>query len=153
MSSAPMISCATSICSSRAARSRARSSTWWLRLCAMSATVERDKSSAGAPQPGAAWNGAALRRTPLAGFISVVTGLLLWELLSRVVVANPLFLAAPSQIFSAILSLAESGELGRHVGISALEFAIGYVIASFIGIGLGFAMASSETAKQVSQPW
>ncbi len=119
----------------------------------MAATIERDKSSAGAPQPGAAWNGAALRRIPLAGFISVVTGLLLWELLSRVVVANPLFLAAPSQIFSAILSLAESGELGRHIGISALEFAIGYVIASFIGIGLGFAMASSETAKQVSQPW
>jgi len=95
----------------------------------------------------------SMRRNQLAGLVSVVTGLLLWEALSRVLIANSLFLAAPSQIVGAIIQLARTGELWRHVGVSAWEFAIGYVIASFIGIGLGLAMASSVTTKQVLQPW
>jgi NitT/TauT family transport system permease protein len=96
---------------------------------------------------------AALRRNHLAGFLSIAIGLTLWEVLSRYVVANPLFLAAPSQIVGAIFTLGETGELWRHMGISGLEFIIGYVIAAFLGIALGLAMASSALAKQVSQPW
>ena len=89
----------------------------------------------------------------VAGAISVVGGLLLWELISRVLVANPLFLAAPSQILQAIYALTFSGEMQRHMAISAIEFALGYVIASVIGIALGFAMANSVTAKRALQPW
>jgi NitT/TauT family transport system permease protein len=93
------------------------------------------------------------RENHLAGLLSVIIGLLIWELISRVFVANALFLAAPSQVFAAIISLARSGELWRHVWISAVEFAIGYVIASVIGIGLGLGMASSVRFKQIMQPW
>ena len=94
-----------------------------------------------------------LRTNYLAGLSSVATGLLLWEFMSRFLIANTLFLAAPSQIFAAIIKLAATGELWRHVSVSGLEFVIGYVIASFIGIALGLAMASSATVKQVMQPW
>jgi NitT/TauT family transport system permease protein len=97
------------------------------------------------------WAGA--RQNYLAAILSVTGGLLLWEFISRVLVANALFLAAPSQILYAIYALSASGELGRHMAISGLEFIIGYVIASVIGIGLGFAMASSPRAKQALQPW
>jgi NitT/TauT family transport system permease protein len=89
----------------------------------------------------------------MAGTISVVSGLLLWELLSRFVVANPLFLAAPTQILAAIFALAESGELWRHLGISSIEFALGYVFASVLGILAGLAMANSVLAKQAMSPW
>src|SRR5215813_1918006 len=95
----------------------------------------------------------ALRRNHLAGFLSIVVGLALWEVLSRFVVANPLFLAAPSQILGAIFSLGETGELWRHIGISGLEFVIGYLIAAVLGIALGLAMARSVLVKQVTQPW
>jgi NitT/TauT family transport system permease protein len=88
-----------------------------------------------------------------AGAISVVGGLVLWELISRVFVANPLFLAAPSQIMQAIYALTLTGEMQRHMAISGVEFALGYVIASVIGIVLGFAMANSATAKRALQPW
>ena len=37
-------------------------------------------------------------------------------------VANALFLAAPSQIAYAIYELSLSGQLGRHITISAAEF-------------------------------
>src|SRR5579862_5334937 len=94
-----------------------------------------------------------LRRRYLAGTLSVVGGLLLWELVSRVQVANALFLAAPSEIVVAIYNLAATGQLWHHIAVSAAEFALGYVIASSIGIALGLAMASSATMKQALQPW
>jgi NitT/TauT family transport system permease protein len=96
---------------------------------------------------------AALRRNYLAATLSVLGGLTLWEIISRYVVANALFLAGPSQIAVAIYHLAMTGELWRHIGISAAEFALGYVVASVLGIALGLAMASSATAKQALQPW
>jgi NitT/TauT family transport system permease protein len=97
------------------------------------------------------WQGA--RRRYLAGTLSVLGGLLLWEILSRFMVANALFLAAPSQIVWAVYALTDTGEMQRHIAISAVEFALGYVIASALGIVVGFAMANSVTAKQMLQPW
>ena len=44
----------------------------------------------------------ALPRFYFAGLLRSSAGLLLWELVSRLLVANPLFLAAPSQIVHAI---------------------------------------------------
>src|ERR1700735_3901693 len=88
-----------------------------------------------------------------AGFLSVVIGLLIWEIVSRFVIANALFLAAPSEIAFAIYNLAVTGQLWHHIAVSAAEFALGYVIASVLGIALGLAMASSDTVKQACQPW
>ena len=79
-----------------------------------------------------------------AGLLSVLGGLLLWEVVSRFLVANTLFLAAPSQILTAIVALARSGELWRHMSVSAIEFALGYVIASVLGVIIGFAMAEES---------
>ena len=94
-----------------------------------------------------------IRRRYLAGTLSVIGGLVLWEVVSRYLVANALFLASPTEIGVAIYHLALTGELWHHIGISAAEFALGYVIASILGILLGLAMASSPTAKQALQPW
>jgi NitT/TauT family transport system permease protein len=119
----------------------------------MAATGIGESKTAAPPRGRTSDVASALRRNHLAGLLSVASGLALWEVISRFVVANPLFLAAPSQIFAAVLSLAASGELWHHMGVSGLEFIIGYVIASLIGIALGLAMASSALAKQVTQPW
>jgi NitT/TauT family transport system permease protein len=97
--------------------------------------------------------GGALHPRYFAGILSVAGGLLLWELISRLLVDNALFLAAPSQIAVAIYNLAVTGQLWHHVGVSAAEFALGYVIASVLGIALGLAMASSATMKRALQPW
>ncbi len=113
-------------------------------------TLDRPQQPAsGAPHPFVA----AFRRHYLASFLSVTGGLLLWEFISRFVINNALFLAAPSQIAVAIYHLAVSGQLWHHMAISALEFALGYIIAAVLGIALGLAMASSVTAKQALQPW
>jgi NitT/TauT family transport system permease protein len=96
---------------------------------------------------------ATLRGHYLASTLSVVGGLLVWEIVSRFLVNNSLFLAAPSQIAVAVYNLAVTGQLWQHVEVSAVEFALGYVTASIIGIALGLAMASSVTVKQALQPW
>jgi NitT/TauT family transport system permease protein len=85
--------------------------------------------------------------------VSVLGGLALWEAISRLVVANKLFLAAPTQIGAAIWKLSASGELAHHVAVSASEFALGFGIASVLGILLGLAMAESVAAKTMLQPW
>ena len=105
-----------------------------------------------APDPAAPHPIVSLSRY-YAGALSVVGGLLVWEVVSRFLIANALFLAAPSQIAVAIYHLGVSGELWHHIAVSAAEFAVGYVIASAIGIALGLAMASSATAKRALQPW
>jgi NitT/TauT family transport system permease protein len=94
-----------------------------------------------------AWNGAGI------GTMSVVGGLLIWEAVSRLLVTNALFLAAPSQIFVALGNLAKSGELSADIWVSTVEFLLGYVIAAVGGIVLGLAMASGERLKKVLQPW
>jgi NitT/TauT family transport system permease protein len=110
---------------------------------------QQTQPASGVPHPFVA----GFRRHYLAGTLSVAGGLLLWELISRLVVNNALFLAAPSQIAVAVYNLAVSGQLWHHMAISAVEFVLGYVIASVLGIALGLAMASSVTAKQALQPW
>src|ERR1700691_4590110 len=124
----------------------------------MSATSDGVKSlnppAAGAPDaiPPHPFFG-MLRRRYMAATLSVGGGLLVWEIISRFFVNNALFLAAPSQIAVAIYNLAVTGQLWHHLAISAAEFALGYVIASALGIALGLAMASSVTMKQAFQPW
>lgn len=94
-----------------------------------------------------------IHRTWWRGTVSVVAGLFVWEVISRYFVANALFLAAPTQIVRAIFTLAETGQLGRHIAISSLEFVVGYVIACVLGVALGLLMASSVAMKQALQPW
>ena len=106
----------------------------------------------------APWEGLGRAFRPLfhsrfQGTISIVGGLAVWELISRVIVNNSLFLAAPTQIIAAIVNLATTGELEHHIAISGIEFIIGYVIACVLGIALGVAMAGSATVKQMTQPW
>ena len=46
-----------------------------------------------------------------------------------------------------------SGELWPHISISAVEFALGYLIASVLGVAIGMAMAESEIARKALEPW
>ena len=109
-----------------------------------SKTVETASSH---PFPHAFWTRYAVAA------LSVIGGLVLWEVISRFFVANALFLAAPSQIAVAIYNLGLSGELWHHFAISAVEFVLGYLIASALGIALGLAMAASDAVKRAMQPW
>jgi len=117
------------------------------------------KSEIDQARPAAApWEGLtrffhALGLNRMRGALSIIGGLALWELAGRFLVNNSLFLATPIQVMGAIVKLAETGELERHMEVSGLEFILGYVIACLAGIALGVAMAGSPAIKQITQPW
>src|SRR5919205_1463091 len=68
------------------------------------------------------------------GLGSIIGGLLLWELVSRFIVGSKLFLAAPSQVVLALIDLAGSGELEKHIYVSGVEFLLGYTVACVLGV-------------------
>jgi NitT/TauT family transport system permease protein len=83
---------------------------------------------------------------------SVLGGLLLWEILGRLV-NNPLFLATPLQAIAELGRMTASGELQYHAWVSGQEFLYGFVIGSVGGILIGLAMASSRTSAAALGPW
>jgi NitT/TauT family transport system permease protein len=85
--------------------------------------------------------------------ISVVVGLLIWEMVDSLTVHNPLVLVGPSRIVEAFVSLLSRGEIARHVHTTFVEFILGYLVGVVVGIGLGVMMALSRTLKDILNPW
>jgi ABC-type nitrate/sulfonate/bicarbonate transport system permease component len=93
------------------------------------------------------------RRSRRRAFLSIIGGILLWELIGRFVVTNPILFAPFSKVMLAGWSLLLSGDLVAHVGVSALEFAIGFGLATVLGVALGFAMATNRAVQDALDPW
>lgn len=98
---------------------------------------------------------AGLRRFGQSGWTiaSIVGGFMIWEIISRYLVASKLFLAAPSQILVALAEMWSGGDMLHHLTISGGEFVLGYVSASIAGIAVGIVLANSTVAKRIIQPW
>jgi NitT/TauT family transport system permease protein len=89
----------------------------------------------------------------LRGVASVIGAFVLWELIARYVVANPLFLASFSAVIVRAIELWKSGELQNHIWVSFVEFAGGFLLASIVGISLGIVMAGSRIVRELFDPW
>jgi NitT/TauT family transport system permease protein len=100
---------------------------------------------------GAAQGGAASRRLDVQGFFSanerwIIGGgalagvLLVWELVARLGLIDPLFISAPSLVARAGYTLVADGELWPDLQMSATEFVLGYALAALVGIPLGLAI-------------
>lgn len=84
--------------------------------------------------------------------VSVVSGLVLWEVLGRWVV-NPLFLPPLSDIWTRFLELVANGQLGHDVWTSAQEYLLGLLVAILVGSSVGIAMAASSIIRHLLEPW
>ncbi|MDO9413286.1 MAG: ABC transporter permease [Pseudolabrys sp.] len=85
--------------------------------------------------------------------VSIVAGLLMWELAGRFIVKKALFLTTPSQIVVEMWRLTASGQLKQHLYVSGIEFGTGLAIAIVLGIAIGFLMATNKYAKRALGPW
>lgn len=91
---------------------------------------------------------ASLARGLLSFFVVAVA----WEIAGRSE-RWPLLIAPLSEIWVKFLQLAASGELARHIAVSLNEFFVGFALAALFGIGLGVAIASSDSVRDVVDPW
>jgi NitT/TauT family transport system permease protein len=115
-------------------------------------------------QPGAVATGApvlrprrhrlrAIRPSTWRGLLSILSVVVLWEVAARTVVKNPLFFAPLTAVVVRTLELWRAQELQVHIWTSVVEFFLGFVIASVVGIAAGVVMATSETVRDLFDPW
>ncbi|MEH1873661.1 ABC transporter permease subunit [Nostoc sp.] len=75
--------------------------------------------------------------------------LLLWEIASRTGLLSSRILPAPSSVVFTAFKLASTGELFRHMGISAARAISGFIIGGGIGFILGLLTGFSRIAEQL----
>lgn len=75
-----------------------------------------------------------------------------WELTARYVIANPLFLAPPSEVALRAVEMWKAGELQRHLTVSFEEFGCGFALAAVVGIAAGIALAQSKSLRGFFDP-
>ena len=85
--------------------------------------------------------------------ISVVLGLIIWQMVDFLLIHNPLVLVGPLRVTQTFMNLLSRGVLGRHVYATFVEFILGYLVGVVIGIGLGVAIALSRRTKEILNPW
>jgi NitT/TauT family transport system permease protein len=84
---------------------------------------------------------------------SVVLGLVAWELVSRYLVDDKLFLVGPIDIFHRMGTMFGDENLMKDVKVSGQEFGLGMLLSIVIGIPVGLVIALSPKTKAVLQPW
>ncbi|MGF7160830.1 NitT/TauT family transport system permease protein [Rhodoligotrophos appendicifer] len=86
------------------------------------------------PPSRGAGSGRVLSERTVIGSLSVLTGLILWELVARANLISPFLVSSPSAIAEAFIDLTASGELQRQLLISGKEFAVGLILSIVIGL-------------------
>ena len=85
--------------------------------------------------------------------VSILSVIVIWELLGRFVINNDLVFAPLSHVFVRAFEMAESGELWRHVRASGIAFLIGYSASVIFGVMLGFLVATRPRFAFYVEPW
>ena len=87
------------------------------------------------------------------GCISILVGLAVWEILTRVFLENELLIPPPSSVLRTIWKLASTGALNEHFGTTFLEFAYGFSVACVVGVILGYLMGMYSWFDEIVDPW
>ncbi|HEY1669046.1 MAG TPA: ABC transporter permease [Trebonia sp.] len=83
--------------------------------------------------------------------LSVVVFLGIWQIAGAHV--NPILLATPTRVWSAFISLIQSGTLGPAF-LRAMEvLAVGFAIAAVVGIAVGILMGRSSVVRRILNPY
>ena len=85
--------------------------------------------------------------------VSIVGGLLSWQLISSSGFVDPLFLPKLSDILADLWNLLFSGKLNEHLVASGIEFGVGMLLALAVGISVGVAMGASTRIDKLLIWW
>lgn len=121
-----------------------------------SPTAEPKRRSSKRPPParGAAHKPMGVLLKYGAPLLSVVSGLLLWEMVARIWFdGRTALFAGPIAIWGEASELWRAGELQHHILVSGYELLVGVGLATCVGIVVGFLMAASRLIHQALDPW
>jgi NitT/TauT family transport system permease protein len=86
------------------------------------------------------------------GVLAIVLALAVWQFVAAVIIRYPFILPAPTDVFTAFLSLLSNGTLLLDMEASLIHFGIGLGLALIVGIPLGIAMGWSRRAESFMDP-
>lgn len=86
----------------------------------------------------------------IAGFLLLVC---VWEFAVRMHYLRALFFSSPSGIVAAFGEALDRGTLWHDIQVSLVEFALGYLLAAVLGIGIGLAAGWYRRVNYVASPW
>ena len=84
--------------------------------------------------------------------ISICAGLLAWQLLGMSM-KDVAMMPTPSIVIVALTNLFVTGEIWKHIYASMSVFLFGMVLATIVGVLLGFLWAHSSFMENYIQPW
>jgi len=89
----------------------------------------------------------------LRGIYSIVGGVVIWEILARLLLDDELLIPPPSSVLRSLWSLTVSGKLNQHFAATLLEFTYGFSTACVIGVLLGYLMGRYKWVDEIMDPW
>jgi len=88
------------------------------------------------------------------GAAAVVIFLVIWELVGNVLqLINPMFMSAPSLIFSAAVQLFASGEIYNDLYVSGVELFWGYLLSAIVAVPFGIMVGWYKRASYIFDPF
>ena len=94
-----------------------------------------------------------LRKEIVRGCVSIVAGLVIWEVLTRLLLENELLIPPPSSVLLSFWQLLISGKLNKHFVATLTEFFYGFTTACIVGIAIGYFMGMHRWFDEVMDPW
>ncbi|MGE0800452.1 MAG: ABC transporter permease, partial [Lautropia sp.] len=76
-----------------------------------------------------------------------------WEASVRVFEIQQMILPRPSQVWDSTVAGFANGTFQRHLGVTAKEVVIGYVLGVLVGVGIGAPIALSRTFEILVYPY
>lgn len=74
------------------------------------------------------------------GWIGILALLIIWEIVGRSGMINPLFISSPTRIWSAGVMYLETGRFWNDLSVSGTQFLLGFFLAIAVGIPFGLLM-------------
>lgn len=87
------------------------------------------------------------------GLISIIGGLLTWELLVWLFNPSRLIIVAPSEILTRLWEMLVTGEIWPDLSVSMQGFVLGYILAALIAIPLGLIIGASSFVYRWTNVW
>jgi NitT/TauT family transport system permease protein len=93
------------------------------------------------------------RKELLRGCISILVGLVIWEILTRLLLENELLIPPPTSVIRTFWNLTFSGQLNKHFAATLIEFSYGFTTACIFGIVIGYFMGMHKWFDEIMDPW
>lgn len=91
-------------------------------------------------------------RSGLVGLGVALAILIGWAIAVKVTGVSRALLPSPLLVWEALGEIIESGELSRHIAVSGLRLATGYVLSAVIGLACAFVFARFAIVRQIAEP-